>query len=581
MFLRKAKVKSGNIQLAIMRSYRDEHGKPKQKIVQYIGTLKELEKDYDDPIAHFTQVAKQMTEEQKQASRKVRISLSLDDRLLGSEDAESGITSSNTRKNLGYAVFSKIYHELELDYFLDNRRRYTKSGVNLEAIFRMLVYLRLLSPGSKKNSFENKGLLFDKMDFSLEDIYRALSFFNDNSREMMQSIHKRICKNYGRDTSLVYYDVTNYYFEIDDEDQLRKKGVSKEHRPDPIIQMGLFMDTDGIPVSYGLFEGNKLDKQTMIPMIHNVRSDYQLDRVIYVADKGMMCGNNIRHILSKGDGYVISYSIRCADKAFKGYVLQGGYRANKDGSLVKSRIYPREIIVTDLKGKRSRLQIHEKQVVFYSPKYAAKAKADRAKAVAKAHVLARSPGSYTRATSYGAAKYVRNIAFDRKTGEILESVKSLLEFDDAKLAEEEKYDGFYAIVSSELDCPADKIIRIYRGLWKIEETFKITKSDLGSRPVFLSTEEHIRAHFLICFVALVIARILEVKILNGQFGTSEILRSIRRYSCSRLEENYYLFDYYDEIIGKLGDVMGIDYNRRYMTLNEIRKILGKTKQIEG
>ncbi|MDZ7793257.1 MAG: IS1634 family transposase [Spirochaetia bacterium] len=476
-------------------------------------------------------------------------------------------------------VFSHLYHEMELDYFINNRRRYTDAQYNHNAIFKMLVYSRLLAPGSKKRAFEKRNMLFDKMDFSLDDVYRSLSFFAQFKDPMLLAIHKRIKKLYGRDTSLVYYDVTNYYFEISKQDELRRKGVSKEHRPDPIVQMGLFMDTDGIPLTYGLYPGNMLDKQTLIPMIHQIRKKYELGRFIVVGDRGMISGDNIRRILIDRCGYVLSYSIRAADAAFKEYVLdQSEYREiGREGFKIKSRIYPREIYVSTLQGKRQKISVNEKHIVFYSPDYAKKAKADREAVLSKAQKLISSPAAYAKANSYGAAKYVKDLTFSPSSGELVGDAKHFLIADKDALAEEEKYDGYYAIVTSELDKEDENIVEIYRGLWKIEDSFRVTKSDLETRPVYVSREDHIEAHFLSCFVALVLLRLLE-KRLGCKYPVQKILQSLRRSSCSLLEENMYLFDYYDQVLSDIGETMSIDFSRKYRTAGEIKKIFGRSKK---
>jgi transposase len=381
-----------------------------------------------------------------------------------------------------------------------------------------------------------------------------------------------------RGSSLVYYDVTNYYFEIDKQDDMRRKGVSKEHRPDPIIQMGLFMDTDGIPLTYGLYPGNMLDKQTLIPMIRKVRKDYTLGRIIIVADKGMMAGDNIRQILLDKNGYVLSYTIRGARSAFKDYVLEeDGYRIGSEGFKIKSRIYPREITVSTVKGTKKKVRIEEKQVVFYSEKYAEKAKADREAAIHKAEHLISSQSAYNRSTSHGAAKYVKDLTYSTDSGEVLQDAKHIRFFDDDKLIEEEKYDGYYAIVTSELDEKDEKIIEMYRGLWRIEESFRITKSDLETRPVYLSSQDHIEAHFLTCFISLVMVRILE-KRLGRKYSITAILESLNKCSCSLLEQNMYLFDYYDEILSDIGKELEIDFGKKYRTVQEIKGIIGNSKK---
>jgi len=431
MFLRKCRYKkTGRTYLSIVQGYRNSEGKTRHKTIRKVGYLDILENQYEDPIAYFAQIARQMTAEENERNKPVTLSISTQEFLP---------VGTDNRKNFGHVAFSHLYHELELDYFINNRRRYTDAKYNHNAIFKMLIYSRLLYPGSKKRSFEKRNMFFEKMDFSLDDLYRSLSFFAKFKDPMLLAMHKRIRKLYGRDTSLVYYDVTNYYFEIDKQDELRRKGYSKEHRRDPIVQMGLFMDTDGIPITYGLYPGNMLDKQTLIPMMHQVCKQYDLGRFIVVGDRGMMSGDNIRQILLDKCGYVLSYSIRGSDAAFKDYVLdQSDYRdIGQDGFRIKSRIYPREIYVSTLKGKKKKISIDEKHIVFYSPKYAQKAKADREAALSKAQKLISSPSAYARAASYGAAKYVKDLTYSPSSGEVIDDVAHLLIADEEVVAEEE------------------------------------------------------------------------------------------------------------------------------------------------
>jgi transposase len=338
------------------------------------------------------------------------------------------------------------------------------------------------------------------------------------------------------------------------------------------------MDTDGIPLTYGLYPGNMLDKQTLIPMIQKIRKDYELGRIIIVGDKGMMAGNNIRQILLDKNGYVLSYSIRGADAAFRKYVLEEeGYHIVNDGFRIKSRIYPGEITVTTLKNTKEKIRIQEKQVIFYSQKYADKAKADREGAIGKAKRLISSPSAYNRSTTHGAAKYVKNMTVSTDSGEVLQDARHILFFDNDKLAEEEKYDGYYAIVTSELDTENEKLIDMYRGLWRIEESFRITKSDLVTRPVYVSRKDHIEAHFLTCFVSLVLSRLLEKK-LDRKYSVTSILESLNKCSCSLMEQNICLFDYYDEILHDIGKKLGIDFSKKYRTVKEIKKIIGDSRK---
>lgn len=570
MYLRKStNKKTGRTYLSIVHGYRDKNLKKSRSVViKSIGYLDALEKKYENPIAHFTSEAKKMDDERLTDNASFDFSIQKNTKIP---------SDSHNRKNFGYAALSKIYHELGIHTFLTNRQRYSKESFDADTIMKMLVFSRLLAPASKKKSYEERGRFFEKGNYSLDDVYRCLSFLNKHKSNLQLWLNDRIKELYGRDSSLVYYDVTNYYFETDKTDGFKKKGVSKEHRPNPIVQMGLFMDNNGLPITYQLFPGNTNDCLTYRPNLSRIKKDYGLGKVVVVADKGMTTGDNIWYTLSAGDGYVFSMSVRGGDKELKNYVLnEDGYEWLGTEYKSKSRLYPRTIQVTGDSGKKLKKTVDEKQVIFYSEKYDKRAKSERAAAIAKAQELIANPGKYTRATSYGAAGYVKNIDFDKETGEILNPSKSL-ELDIDKLREEEALDGYYAIITSEYEESADRIIEMYRGLWKIEESFRVTKSDLEARPVFVSREDHIEAHFLTCFVALVIARLLEMK-LDHKHSITRILESLGKAECSHIQQNYYLFDYYDEILEMIGHKFNLDFSKQILPLSNIKKILGSTKK---
>jgi transposase len=443
---------------------------------------------------------------------------------------------------------------------------------------KLLVYSRILCPASKKKTYEMKDMYFDKTDFSLDDIYRCLTFVNELKSRIQRHIHDKVTEQYGRDCELVYYDVTNYYFEIDKQDELRKRGVSKEHRPDPIVQLGLFMDTKGIPISYRLFPGNTNDCETLHPLLSELKRDFDIGRIIVVADKGLNTQNNIQSNILNNSGYVYSQRVRGAVKEFQDFILEEkGYRNIGKDFKIKSRIMARSLKVKNIiTGKSTEVPTYEKQVVFYNEVYAQRSKVERAEAVRKAHELVNNPAKYNRATSYGAAKYVKNIEFNKETGEIT-TAKSNPVFDYDKLVEEERLDGYYAIVTSELDKSDEEIVEIYRGLWKIEEAFKVTKSDLETRPVYLSRQDHIEAHFLTCFIALVIARILHHR-LENKYSVSAMVESLNKVACSYIDENYYHFDYIDQTVRDIGEKLGINFNGAFLTLGDIKRILGETKK---
>ena len=571
MFLKKTPNKSGRINLAIVDGYYDKATKKtKHKVIESLGYLDELEKQYDDPIDYFTKRAKKLTEEKKARQAPINFTFYDSDRLC---------VGDNLRKNFGYTALSNIYHELELDKFLNNRQRHTKESYDANTILKMLVYSRILAPASKKSSFDHREMFFEKTNYSIDDVYRCLSFLNKHKETIQVWMNDKIKENYGRDTSLIYYDVTNYYFETDEQNDFLRKGVSKEHRPNPIVQMGLFMDNNAIPITYELFAGNTNDCLTYRPNFGRIKKQFNLGRVISVADKGMTTGDNIWYTINTPahDGYVFSMSIRGAEKSMKKYVLDDdGYVWLGKEYKRKSRKYPRTIQVTSTSGKKIKKQVDEKQIVFWSEKYAKRAKAEREATLAKARDLTANPGSYTRATSYGAAKYVKKVDYDKDTGEIL-TASSILDIDEDLIREEEALDGYYMLLTSEMDTPDDKIIDMYRGLWRIEESFKITKSELEARPVYVWTREHIEAHFLTCFVALTISRILEMK-LEHKYSAGRIIDSLSRAECSLLQQNYYVFDYYDEVLKDIGNVTNIDFSKRIRTLGEIKQVIADSKK---
>ena len=447
---------------------------------------------------------------------------------------------------------------------------------------KLLIFSRSLFPDSKKSTFENKNIFFENNDFSLAEVYNTLTYIEPIKNELQKHIYNKIQEQYKPNNECVFYDVTNYYFEINEPDELRKKGVSKKHRPNPIVQMGLFMDSLGLPMCYKLFEGNTNDCLTLRPIIQELQKNYNVGKVIVVADKGLNTGNNIAYNLAIGNGYVMSLSVRGANADLRNYILsEDNYVYNENKTYKKkSRIYPREITITkkDKNGKVIRIKknIDEKQVIFWSADYAKRAKAERQPTIDKAKDLIGNVQKYNKKNCVGASKYVKHLVFDKNTGEIIEA-KSQLSLDEDKILEEEKLDGYYMIVSSELDKSDSEIIDIYRGLWRIEETFKVTKSELDARPVYVFRNEHIEAHFLTCFIALVLSRILQYK-LDRKYSVKQILESLSKCNCTNIQENYYLFDYYDTILKDIGNATNIDFSIKNRNLQDIKKILGTTKK---
>lgn len=585
MFLKKTPRKD-RVYLSIVQGYWLD-GKSKQRTIQKIGYVDELESEFSDPIAHFTQVVKEMNETQE--PKKIDISTT-----------EKLSDNSNFRKNLGYAVPKRVYGTLGLNNFFQKKQNQLKKvEYNLNHIFSLLVYNRIIEPSSKKKAYESRNQYFERANFSLTDVYRSLDYFSEYSNEIQRHLNEKVSKWIGRDSSLSYYDVTNYYFEIPYNDDdildeegnvinsgLRKKGYSKENRKTPIVQMGLLMDPVGLPIAYDIFPGNESEKTSLLPIIRRVKREYEIGRVVVVADRGLNTSDNIALMAGKNlnpkhnDGYIYGQSVSGGSNEFKKWVLnKEGYVATKETDvngdeirfIHKSRVIAKTVTLKGENGKRDKeIDTCQKQMAYYSEKYAKKQRKEREKMLEKAKDLINNPGKYNKATSRGATSYIKNISFSKDTGEIVDGLD--LSLDLEKIKEDAKYDGYYAIVTSEIELP-DKAIRdAYRGLWKIEDSFKVIKSELSARPVHHWLEEHINAHFLICFVALLISKIIELK-LENKYSIAKIRETLRRYSCSHIDQNYYLFDYRDDILKEIEKVFCFDFTDKIMSTKEIKKIL--------
>jgi len=575
VYLRKVTDKRiGRTYLSIAHNHKDINGVTNVKTIKSLGNLEELQKQYDDPIAHFTAIAKAMEAERLQ-SKTTTIALDMNEQI---------VRGSVLRKNYGCVVYSKVYHELEIDRFLDNARRHEKHKYNTEAMMRLLLYSRLLWPTSKRGSFNNKEQFFDKFDFDLPDVYSALTHYDKISDKLQSHLHEKITEQYSRNTNLVYYDVTNYYFQTEKQDELRRNGCNKEGRKKPIVQMGLLMDKESLPIMYKIFPGNTHDSQTLMPMLAEVKKRYNTKRIIAVADKGLNSGDNIAFNTALGDGYIYSKSVRGASADFKTWVIDSaGYRNIGTEYKLKSKIVPDAKISFTVEkpenktgtGKKT-IRVEQKWVAFYSEKYAKRAKCKREEVLAKAADMIKNPTKYKGVLDYGAAGYIKNLKVDKETGEILKT-SDILTLDTEKIAEAEKYDGYYAIVTSELDDMDEHIVNMYRGLWRIEESFKITKSVLSTRPIYLQTEEHINAHMLICFIALLIGRIIE-KRLGGKYTVQKIAETLQKVGCSNIGQNLWTFDYADDVTDDMNIAFGTDFGRKQMTLKEIKCNFSQSKK---
>ncbi len=348
MFLRTTKHKSGKSYLSICKSYRDPKSKKTlQKTILSLGYLEDLQSKHDDPINHFKELAKKMTEDEKN-NRYLDIKLDLNEKLS---------TDTNDIKNIGFTALSKIYHELGINKFLNNRERTINYRYPLNNIMKLLVYSRMLEPASKLSTYENKDMFAENFDFKQEEMYRSLKVFAKYKDDLILDIHENINMIYKRDTTNVFYDVTNYYFHTDKQGELIRDGYSKDRKGKPIVQMGLLLDNKGIPMTYKLFKGNTTDFKTLLPILSEVKKTFNLNKVIVVADKGLNSGTNKAYNIIEGDGYIFSRSLRGtkASKEVKDYALnEEGYVWLNNDYKIKSRVYPTDIWIINDDDKREK-----------------------------------------------------------------------------------------------------------------------------------------------------------------------------------------------------------------------------------
>lgn len=573
MYLHKSERKGGTY-LSIVEGYR-EGGKVRHRTVESLGYVDDLVGEYGpDPVAHFKRACRERTAAREAEAQTVTIEIHPQQKI--DKRAEA-------RKNIGSAVLLAVYSALGVETVIRNATRGSKADYDANAVMRLLVVERILDPGSKKRAWENKDRYFFRTEFELGDTYRALDVLRACRGRIVSAANRAVDKMGIRDTTCVFYDVTNYYFEVDEPDGLRQKGASKEHRKSPIVQMGLLQDSGGIPIGYKLFPGNTPDACTMLDVLEAMKRDYRCQRVVAVGDKGNNCSTNIAALTARGDGFVYSQSIRgtkSGAKLKKWVLSEAGYACTCDGEgrvtyKVKSKQGYKTVTVEGDDGKKKKVRVDVKYVAFWSEKYQRRARKERQAAIDKARKLVSNPGAYTAATHFGAAKYVKGMSVDAKTGELV-GAADVLEFDEERLAAEEACDGYYCIVTSETDMSDGEIIEAYRGLWKIEESFKVTKSDLETRPVYVSREEHIEAHFLTCYVALCILRIIQAAT-GGKYSARVIADELAAMCGTHLEGNWWRFDHRTDASDDLCRMAGVDLTRQNMRLKDIKAVLSQAK----
>jgi hypothetical protein len=547
-------------QYRLMDSYRPgPHQKPKMRTVKNFGYLE----DQPDREAFLKRVREENVAFLSQKSQQKTVVLTPDKgaSFLDSESARS--------ENFGYAVAGSLFDEMDLGPVLEKMQG--KFEASLLEVTKFLTITRLMAPDSKRASYQSQNLYYGlESDFSLQQLYRSLDRICDCGDELIDCVNAFIEKNTDRDLSHAYYDSTNFYFQTDYEDAdllepvdvtglspadmrkkgivsiqldekttgyfriahsgLRKRGVSKEHSVDPIVQMGLMIDDNGIPFHMQCYPGNTADSKTMPDAIEKAKKAHSVGRITFVADKGMNCGENIARILDGGDDYLFSQQLR--GKKGKRY---HDYLFGKKGSFTvvdddyKYMLFDEEVEYRDDEGKkRTRKQ---RVLIYWDGKDAARQKIQRAEKMRKAEAVVDSGMGMT---DHSFRKYVRAEHAVKETGEAADKV--VFSLDKEKAEAEAMFDGFFCLITSDLSLGEKEMRQTYGQLWRIEESFRVTKTDLIARPVFVWTEKHIRAHFIICYIALVILRMIENR-MGYSLSTERLIRALNSCDCTFPDPN--------------------------------------------
>lgn len=552
MYIRVTTSPNGKCQkVYLVEAYRNHDGKQRQRILKKYGNLSDI-------LAKDPNGLEKLKAKYKLKPKIARSKIIIDRDVLANEAKDN--------LNYGYFYIERVYNQLGISASLNQAQKRFKFKYDINQIMRLLVYSRILNPASKLQSHGNQHRFFEPFHLNLTNIYRSLSVMSKVKDDIQSNMHKRMQENYDRKLDLVLYDITNYYFATERENELRKVGVSKERKTTPIVQMGLLIDQNKIPIGYELFPGNTHDAATATSIIKKLKVKFGFKRTILVADKGVNSLTNLSAVVKNGDGYIMSQKIRGTNKNFIDTVLsKTGYEY--EGNTFKWKTITRTRSVRDRNNKMVSLQ--EKVVIYWSQKFDQREKRKRHKLNQRIDQFLQKPGTLNASNSYGLKRYIKTRNLNKATGEI-SKVNSYNFLDQDKYNRDVALDGYYAIVTSEIDMPAREVIARYHELWKIEESFKVIKSDLVARPVFVRREDHIEGHFLTCFIALTILRVLERQ-LHYNFSCAKIKADLQSAQLSVLHKDDYLLHRKTGVIKQLENVYNATVRFKYPTLEEMRK----------
>ena len=529
-FLKKTNNKKGTY-LQIYESFYDPERKGgAHRSYKPLGYVHQLQAEgIDDPIAFYKDEVQKLNQElnKKKQDEKAR-----------------KISEESPEKLLGYFPLKNLCDSLRCKNYIDLMQTATGFRFNVFDMMSALVYARVVHPCSKlKTYIEVIPKLFEKYEFSLDQLYSGLGYIGSEYEKIIEIFNHQVALKYPFDTSHSYFDCTNFYFEIDREDDFRLKGPSKENKKEPIVGMGLLLDANQIPIGMKMYPGNESEKPVIRDIIDDLKQRNRISgKTIQVADKGLNCFENILHALKAGDGYIFSKSVKMLPETEKIWVLlENDYVdvKNKKGEVlyrIKECVDDFNYNYTDKDGHRKTLKLTEKRVVTFNPKLAEKQRLEINRQVEKAKKLR---ACEAKKSEYGdSSKYVTFISTDKKGEKTTGKVK--VEINEKAIENAKKLVGYNMIVTSEIRMTASEIYAAYHNLWRIEESFRIMKSQLDARPVFMQKQETITGHFLICYLSVLLTRLFQIHVLKDEYGTEEIFDFIRDFRVVKISDRKYI-----------------------------------------
>ena len=562
-FLKKTKLKNG-LYLQIYESfYNREKKETAHKSHKAIGYLQDMiDSGIPDPIAYYSDLVKEMNMEAKRIKE---------------ENRDKQIEASPER-HLGYFLLKNIYDDLHVSNYLDLMQSVRGFRFKLSDLMEALIYSRVVDPCSKsKTCHDILPKLYESYGLSYDQILDGVEYMGNEYEKIIEIFNHQVGIKYSLDASISYFDCTNFYFEIDKEDDLRKKGPSKENRHDPIVGMGLLLDANQIPIGMKLYPGNESEKPVIRQVIKELKERNQISgRTVQVADKGLNCAKNVISALKNKDGYLFSKSVKQLPKIEKEWILlKNDYKKVTDsyGNIlyeIKECIDEFPYTYTDENGRKRTLRLKEKRVVTYNPKLAKKKRYEINKMVEKAKIL---KASQAKKSEFGeCSKYVSFDCADPKGNAIDGKVRVTINRDavnrDLKLA------GYNLLVTSETKMKAREIYNIYHNLWVIEESFRVMKSYLEARPVYLQKQASIHGHFLICYLSVLLIRLLQFKVLKNKYCTEKLINFIREFRAVKLEGDKYVnITTASDFIKSLAADLGLPITNYFLNESQIKKML--------